>query len=136
VFGQAASGSIPNRSFTATPEFLLASQVALCRLDGHVAEQELDLVEFAVRQVAKAGAGSSQIVRRQPFDVGARRRRADDVQTSGCSGRRSWRVRSRGAPEHASAPSSCERSTWASATASFAVADSFIERPSLRVSHG
>ena len=34
------------------PQLLLAAQVALGRLDGHVPEKELDLVEFAAGQVA------------------------------------------------------------------------------------
>jgi hypothetical protein len=34
-----------------------------------VAEQELDLIKFAARLVAEAGAGSSQIVRRQLLNV-------------------------------------------------------------------
>jgi hypothetical protein len=58
---------------------LLASEVALRRLDGNVAEQELDLVEFAAREVAQTRTGSSEIVRRQFVDAGASSRRADDV---------------------------------------------------------
>ena len=61
------------------PKLLLASEVALCRLDGNVAEQELDLVEFAAREVAQTRTGSSKIVRRQLVDAGASRRRANDV---------------------------------------------------------
>src|SRR5688572_8788409 len=61
------------------PELLLASEIALRRLNGNVAEQELDLVQFAARQVAQTRAGSSQIVRRQFVDAGASSRRADDV---------------------------------------------------------
>jgi hypothetical protein len=47
------------------PELLLASEVALCRLDGNVAEQELDLIQFTAREVAEAGARAPQIVRGQ-----------------------------------------------------------------------
>ena len=53
------------------PELLLASEIALRRLDGNVAEQEVDLVQFAARQVAQTRTGSSQIVRRQLVDGGA-----------------------------------------------------------------
>jgi hypothetical protein len=45
------------------PELLLASEVALGRLDGDVAEQELDLIQFAARDVAKPRAGAPQVVR-------------------------------------------------------------------------
>jgi hypothetical protein len=34
------------------PELLLASEVALRRLDGDVAEQELDLIQLPARQMA------------------------------------------------------------------------------------
>jgi hypothetical protein len=54
------------------PELLLASEIALRRLDGNVAEQELDLVQFAARQVAQTRTGSSQIVRRQFIAMPAR----------------------------------------------------------------
>ena len=37
------------------PELLLASEVALRRLDGDVAEQELHRVEFAAREMAQTG---------------------------------------------------------------------------------
>ena len=47
------------------PEFLLGSEQALRRLDGDVAQQELDLVEFAAGQVAQTGTGPPQIVWRQ-----------------------------------------------------------------------
>ena len=45
------------------PELLLASEIALRRLDGDVAEQELDLIQFAARQVAQTGASAPQVVR-------------------------------------------------------------------------
>jgi hypothetical protein len=45
------------------PELLLASELALGRLDGDVAEQELDLIQLATRDVAKPGAGAPQVVR-------------------------------------------------------------------------
>jgi hypothetical protein len=38
------------------PELLLASEVALRCLDRDVTEQELDLIQFAAREVAKTGA--------------------------------------------------------------------------------
>jgi hypothetical protein len=37
-------------------ELLLASEIALGRLDGDVAEQKLDLIQFATREVAETGA--------------------------------------------------------------------------------
>jgi hypothetical protein len=43
----AASGSRPRGIVHRAPELLLAPEVALGRLDGHVAEQKLNLVEFA-----------------------------------------------------------------------------------------
>ena len=61
------------------PELLLASEVALRRLDGDVAEQELDLIQFATREVAETGAGAPQVVRRQLVDAGASRSGADDI---------------------------------------------------------
>ena len=42
-------------------ELLLASEVALSRLDRHVAEQELDLIEFAAGDVAQPGTGAAEI---------------------------------------------------------------------------
>jgi hypothetical protein len=44
------------------PELLLASKVALSRLDGDVAKQELDLIQFAAGKMAKTGAGAPQVV--------------------------------------------------------------------------
>lgn len=40
------------------PERLLAPEVALSRLDGHVAQEELDLVQFAAGKVAQPRACS------------------------------------------------------------------------------
>src|SRR2546428_303299 len=51
-----------------SPELLLASKVALCRPDGDVAEQKLDLTQFAARKVAETGAGAPQVVRGQLVD--------------------------------------------------------------------
>ena len=42
-------------------------------LDGHVPEQGLNLVEFAIRQVAEAGTGAPQIVRGELVDASTRR---------------------------------------------------------------
>ena len=38
-------------------ELLFASEVALRRLDRDVAKQKVDLIQFAAREVAEAGAG-------------------------------------------------------------------------------
>ncbi len=46
-------------------EVLLRAEVAFGGLDGSVAEQELDLLEFASDAAAELGAGPAQIVRRQ-----------------------------------------------------------------------
>ena len=55
------------------PELLLASEVAFGCLDGDVAEQELNLIQFAARKMAKTGAGAPQVVRSQPVDRGTSR---------------------------------------------------------------
>jgi hypothetical protein len=60
-------------------ELLFASEVALSRLDGDVAEQKLDLIEFAAGEVAKASAGATEVVRGQLVGARARRRCSDDV---------------------------------------------------------
>jgi len=44
-----------------------------------VAEQELDLIQFAAREVAETGAGAPQVVRGELVDPGARRRGADNI---------------------------------------------------------
>jgi hypothetical protein len=44
-----------------------------------MAEQKLDLVQFAACQVAQTGTDAPKIVRGQLVDAGASRRRADDV---------------------------------------------------------
>jgi hypothetical protein len=43
-------------------DLLLRAQVTLCSLDRYVAEQELDLFEFAASNMASPGAGAPQIV--------------------------------------------------------------------------
>ena len=40
-----------------------ASEIALRRLDGDVSEQELDLIQFAIREVAETGTSAPQIMR-------------------------------------------------------------------------
>ena len=45
------------------PELLLASEVAFGCLDGDVAEQELDLIQFTAGEMAETGAGAPQVVR-------------------------------------------------------------------------
>ncbi len=61
------------------PELLLASKVALGRLDGDVAEQKLDLIKLAAGKVAETGAGAPQVVRGQLVDPGASRCTADNI---------------------------------------------------------
>src|SRR5438067_13519663 len=60
-------------------EFLLASEVALCRLGGDVAERELDLIQLAAGEVAETGARASQVVRGQLVNPGPSRRGADHI---------------------------------------------------------
>jgi hypothetical protein len=48
-------------------------------LDGDVAKQKLDLIQFAAREVAETGAGASQVVRGQLVNPGASRRGADHI---------------------------------------------------------
>jgi hypothetical protein len=57
----------------------LASEIALGRLDGYVAEQKLDLIQFTAREVAETGTGAPQVVRGQLVDPGASRRGADNI---------------------------------------------------------
>jgi hypothetical protein len=40
------------------PELLLASQIALGRLNRHMPQEKLDLVQLSARKVAQAGAGA------------------------------------------------------------------------------
>jgi hypothetical protein len=42
---------------------LLASEIAFCRLDAHVPEQKLNLLEFAAGLMAQSGARATEIVR-------------------------------------------------------------------------
>jgi hypothetical protein len=51
-------------------ELLFATQVTLRGLDGDVAQQELNLVEFAASQMTEPGARPPQVVRCQLFYVG------------------------------------------------------------------
>ena len=55
------------------PELLLASEVAFGCLDGDVAEQELDLIQFTTGEMAETGAGAPQVVRSQLVDRGTSR---------------------------------------------------------------
>ena len=45
------------------PDSLLATKVALRRLDAHVTEQKLNLLKFATCLMAKAGTGPPQVMR-------------------------------------------------------------------------
>jgi hypothetical protein len=56
-----------------------AGSPAPIRLDGDVAKQKLDLIQFAAREVAETGAGASQVVRGQLVNPGASRRGADHI---------------------------------------------------------
>jgi len=72
VPGHAASGSIPEPVVHGVPQLLLAAEVALGRLDRHVAQQELDLVEFTAGQVAQPRARATQVIGRELLDAGRR----------------------------------------------------------------
>lgn len=54
------------------PELLLALEVPLRRLDGDVPQEKLNLIQLSAGQMAQAGAGPSEIVRRQSFDESSR----------------------------------------------------------------
>jgi hypothetical protein len=49
------------------PEVLFASEVSFRGLNRRVAEQELNLLQFAAVGMAQFGAGSPQVVRRDPL---------------------------------------------------------------------
>jgi hypothetical protein len=77
-----------------SPELLLASEVALCRLNRDVPEQELNLVQFATREMAETGTRASEVVGegdKLPDDratqTGAERRRGRAVLESWQRGR-------------------------------------------------
>jgi hypothetical protein len=60
-------------------ELLFAPEVPLRRLDGDVAEEKLDLLEFATGQVAQPRARAAKVVRGQLLDAGVRGGRPDDI---------------------------------------------------------
>jgi len=60
-------------------EVLLAVEVLLCRLDRHVAEQELDLVELASGQMTEPRTCPSQRMGRQLIYSGGLVRSLDDL---------------------------------------------------------
>src|SRR5262245_8957284 len=62
-----------------TTQPLLASEIALRRLDRKVSEEKLDLVEFPAGQMAQSRARAPKIVRRQLVDVGAGSGSAGDI---------------------------------------------------------
>jgi hypothetical protein len=47
------------------PQPLFAAEITLCCLSGDVAEQELNLVKFAARQMTEVSACSSEVVTRK-----------------------------------------------------------------------
>jgi hypothetical protein len=61
------------------PELLLASKVAFGCLDGDVAEQELDLIQFTAGEMAETGAGAPRVVRSELVDRRATRCGADNI---------------------------------------------------------
>ena len=60
-------------------ELLFAAEIVFRCLDGDVAEQELDLVELAARQMAETRTCSAQIVGRQLVYSRSRGRFLDDL---------------------------------------------------------
>jgi hypothetical protein len=60
-------------------ELLLAAEVLFRRLDRHVAEQELDLVELAAGQMAESRTCAPQIMGRQLIYSGDLGRSLDDL---------------------------------------------------------
>jgi hypothetical protein len=60
------------------PQLLLTAEVMFGRLDGHVTEEELNLVELAACQMAKTRTCPSQIVRREFVYAGSLGRSLDD----------------------------------------------------------
>src|SRR6202035_5823510 len=48
---------------------LLATQVAFRRLNGNMPQKELDLFQLPSRSMAEAGAGATQVVRRQSAPI-------------------------------------------------------------------
>src|SRR3954453_5651741 len=61
------------------PELLFTAEVMFRCLDGHVTEEELNLVELAARQMAKTRTCPSQIVRRQFVYAGSLGRSLNDL---------------------------------------------------------
>lgn len=61
------------------PQLLLASKILLSCLHAHVAEKELDLLQFATREMTQAGAGAPQMVRCKFPDLRFRRKLFDDA---------------------------------------------------------
>jgi hypothetical protein len=59
-------------------QFLLTAEVMLGRLDGHMPEQELDLIELTASQMTEAGTCAPQIVRCQLIDSGCLSRFLDN----------------------------------------------------------
>jgi hypothetical protein len=62
-------GLQPDAIIYRIPESLFASQLALGRLYGNVAEQKLNLLQFAAGLVTEAGASSPEVVWRERWDL-------------------------------------------------------------------
>jgi len=45
------------------PELLLAPEISFSRLYGHVPEEELDLIQFAARDMTQTGARTPEVMR-------------------------------------------------------------------------
>jgi hypothetical protein len=58
---------------------LLAAKILFGGLHGHVAQQELNLFEFASRRVTQTGTGSSEVMRRELQDSNLPRVLLDDM---------------------------------------------------------
>jgi hypothetical protein len=64
---------------TATRSFLFAPEVLFGRLDADVSEKELDLLQFAARNVAQTRACAPQIVRSKVAELSFRGKLLDDA---------------------------------------------------------
>jgi hypothetical protein len=58
---------------------LFTAKIFLCRLDGDVSEQELNLLQFSAGCVAEPRASATEVMRCQLFDPGSFRAILDDM---------------------------------------------------------